>query len=256
MNPKAKIMLVEDSQNLRLVLKDYLEMVDYEVFDFENGQSASAEYKEGLYDLCILDVMMPEKDGFWLAQHIRIVDLKTPIIFLTAKTSKEDKIKGFKLGCDDYITKPFNTDELNLRIEAILRRSKQQQSSDNLIKPESKILKYKLADIVFDYHEMELITPQERIRLTKKQAKLLQYLCEHKNQLIQRSDILRDVWNGDAYETGRSMDVFITKLRAYLDPDNLRRRRNDKLRNIQRSVDPKVQIVNVHGTGFILKVKE
>src|SRR5574344_1892635 len=153
MGTKAKIMLVEDSKNLRFVLKESLEMQDYEVVDFENGQIASVQYEEGLFDLCILDVMMPEKDGFWLAQYIRTKDAQTPIIFLTAKTSKEDKIKGFNLGCDDYITKPFTTEELILRIEAVLRRSRH-AASNATVPTTPKELKYQLADIVFDYSEL------------------------------------------------------------------------------------------------------
>lgn len=251
MSYKAKIMLVEDSQNLRLVLKDYLEMMDYEVIEFENGKTASQHFRKNIFDLCILDVMMPEKDGFELAEHIRTIDVQIPIIFLTAKISKEDKIRGFKLGCDDYITKPFNTEELNLRLEAILRRSK--QGNLNPLQKHTD-LKYQLADIVFDFGNLELITPKAKINLTKKEARLLQLLCENKNKLLPREIILREIWGEDDRAASRSMDVFIAKLRAYLDPENVRKRRSSQ--KDSASDLTKVEIENAHGSGFVLRVRE
>lgn len=250
-------MLVEDSQNLRYVLRDYFEMLDYEVAEFSDGMAASKAFNKDLFDICILDVMMPEKDGFTLLQDIRKLDADVPVIFLTAKANKEDKIRGFKLGCDDYMAKPFSTEELALRIEAILRRTRRLKVEN---KPliEEKI--YKFGDFIFDYSAMQLIHPKKTRVLTRKEAELLKLLCEHQNKLLPREVILKEVWGDEDYSVGRSMDVFLTKLRSYINIEPVSKEhlnpnggRHDKY---MPGFEPKVEICNVHGTGFILKVRE
>lgn len=254
---KGKIMLVEDSQNLRYVLRDYFEMLDYEVAEFSDGMAASKAFNKDLYDICILDVMMPEKDGFTLLQDIRKLDQDVPVIFLTAKANKEDKIRGFKLGCDDYMAKPFSTEELALRIEAILRRTRRLKIENKPLL-EEKI--YKFGDFVFDYSAMQLIHPKKTRTLTRKEAELLKLLCEHQNKLLPREVILKEVWGDEDYSVGRSMDVFLTKLRSYINLEPVSKEhlnpnggRHDKY---LPGFEPKVEICNVHGTGFILKVRE
>lgn len=256
-NTKGKIMLVEDSQNLRFVLKDYLEMLDYVVTDFNDGDTASKAFNRGLFDICILDIMMPDKDGFTLLQDIRKIDPDIPVIFLTAKADKEDKIRGFKLGCDDYITKPFSTEELSLRIEAILRRTKNtKRESRNLY--EERI--YKFGDFVFNYSAMQLIHPSKIRTLTRKEAELLKLLCEHQNKLLPREVILKEIWGDEDYSVGRSMDVFLTKLRSYINIEKVSEEHINKdggrRDRYKPGFEPKVEICNVHGTGFILKVRE
>jgi len=231
-NEKTKILLVEDNQNLRLVLKDYLEMLHYEVIACSDGEEGSRVFTKDKYDLCILDIMMPVKDGFNLAQEIRNIDSNVPIVFLTARTLKEDKIKGFKIGADDYITKPFSTEELSLRIEAILRRTKAQKTTSILGVQQT----FKIGIFTFDYNALQLKSPSINRSLTRKESELLKLLCTHKNVLIPREVILRSVWGEDDYFIGRSMDVFITKLRKYI------------------KEDPNVSIKNIHGSGFKLEV--
>ena len=256
-NSKGKVMLVEDSQNLRFVLRDYLEMLDFDVVDFGDGESASKAFNRGHFDICILDVMMPDKDGFTLIQEIKKIDPNIPVIFLTAKTTKEDKIKGFKLGCDDYITKPFSTEELALRIEAILRRSRIIHKEEEVLY-EEKV--YKFGDFIFNYSAMQLFHPTKTRTLTRKEAELLKLLCEHQNKLLPREVILKQVWGDEDYSVGRSMDVFLTKLRSYINIEKVSKEhlnpsggRRDKYK---AGFEPKVEICNVHGTGFILKVRE
>ena len=249
-------MLVEDSSNLRFVLKDYFEMLDYEVADFENGNMALKAFNSGGFDICLLDVIMPEKDGFTLMQEIRKVDSDVPIILLTAKANKENRILGFKLGCDDYVVKPFSTEELALRIEAILRRTKRQSPTIKSLY-EEKVFKF--GDFVFNYSSMQLIHPEITRTLTRKEAELLKLLCEHQNKLLPRELILKEIWGDEDYSVGRSMDVFLTKLRSYI---NIEKVNNDHLnpnggrRNkYVPGFEPKVEICNVHGTGFVLKVR-
>lgn len=256
-NSKGKIMLVEDSNNLRFVLRDYFEILDYEVVDFGDGVSASKAFNSGQFDICLIDVMMPDKDGFTLMQEIRKVDPDVPVIFLTAKSSKEDKIKGFKLGADDYITKPFSTEELALRIEAILRRTKRSKREDKNLYEERV---YKFGDFVFNYSAMQLIHPTKTRTLTRKEAELLKLLCEHQNKLLPREVILKEIWGDEDYSIGRSMDVFLTKLRSYINIEKVSKEhlnpnggRRDKYKP---GFEPRVEICNVHGTGFILKVRE
>jgi DNA-binding response OmpR family regulator len=230
----TRILLVEDDPNLRTVLKDYLEMLGYEVFIAIDGDDGYRSFLEKKPNLCILDVMMPKKDGFTLSRDIRIIDQLVPIIFLTAKGLKEDRIEGFKTGCDDYITKPFSSEELSLRLEAILRRCALRQESG--IKPEEEV--FQIGLFTFDPKNMILqISDRQRI-LTRKEASLLRLLCLHKNTLLRREEALLSVWGDDDYFIGRSMDVFITKLRKYL------------------KEDPSILIQNIHGTGFKLQVED
>lgn len=234
---KAKILLVEDDINLGDVLRDYLEMQDYEVVRANDGVEGLEHFKSQSFDLLILDVMLPRKDGFTLATEIQEINKQVPIIFLTARGRMEDRVTGFRTGCDDYITKPFNSEELELRIEAILRRCRQLS-----LNGQSEIVDtdgvYELGEYIFDSANHELRLNDTRIGLTTKEVELLRVLYAHKNQLLTRETALKTVWGSDNYFIGRSMDVFITKLRKYLKDD------------------PDISIVNIHGTGFRLEVKE
>lgn len=232
-----KILLVEDDQNFGDVLRSYLEMHDYEVTLATDGVQGLEYYKKQNYDLCIFDVMMPKKDGFTLAKEIREKDAETPIIFLTAKTMKDDVLKGFKIGADDYISKPFNSEELLFRIQAILKRS--QQKAD----PKEEIREFYIGKYHFNY-PLRVLTydlegaEEEKIKLSPKEAQLLRMFAVHINDILPRSEALTKIWGEDNYFTARSMDVFVTKLRKYL-------RR-----------DENIEIVNIHGNGFQLLVKE
>lgn len=233
-NKKTKILLAEDDTNLSSVLNDYLDMMDYETVLARDGEEGLKKFDEGNFDLCILDVMMPKKDGFMLAREIRDKDENIPIIFLTAKSMKEDRIAGFKAGCDDYITKPFSSEELSLRIKAILKRC---ELRDNVYRQPSQKT-FRLGKFTFDQNNMTLATKEESRVLTKKEAALLRLLAENKNKLLTREYALKTIWGDDDYFIGRSMDVFITKLRKYLKEDE------------------SVKIVNVHGTGFKLEINK
>lgn len=230
---KIKILLVEDDPNLNLVLQDFLEMLGYEVVTCSNGEEGLAAFRKGGFNLCIFDVMMPRKDGFSLAVDVRKSDTQVPIIFLTAKSFKEDRIKGFQIGCDDYITKPFSTEELSYRIKAILKRT----SIEKQEKTNSSETVFKLGVFTFDSINMLLLSDNSEQHLTRKESELLKVLCQNRNQLLTREVALKTVWGDDDYFIGRSMDVFITKLRKYLKDD------------------PSVSIINVHGTGFKLVVE-
>ncbi len=233
MKDKNKILLVEDDPNLSMVLQDYLEMLDYETKLCRDGEEGLKAFKRHRFDLCVLDVMMPKKDGFSLAEDIRAINQNIPIIFLTAKSLKEDRIKGFQVGCDDYITKPFSTEELSLRIKAILKRCQIIQAEDNGIASV-----FKIGIFTFDSKNMMLTAPDLEQSLTRKEAGLLKLLCQHKNKLLSREYALKMIWGENDYFIGRSMDVFIAKLRKYL------------------KADPKISITNVHGTGFKLEIVE
>ena len=234
MKEKFKILLVEDDPNLSLVLQDYLEMLGYDIISCFDGEEGLEAYNKEKFDLCVFDVMMPKKDGFTLAENIREKDKDIPIVFLTAKSFKEDRIKGFQSGCDDYITKPFSTEELNYRIKAILRRTTASRhdkvSEDQIV--------FKFGSFIFDSQNMMLSINGKEQHLTRKESELLKVLCLNKNQLLTRENALKYVWGDDDYFIGRSMDVFITKLRKYLKDD------------------PHVSIANVHGTGFKFIVEE
>lgn len=231
-----KILLVEDDQNFGDVLRSYLEMHDYDVTLATDGEQGLEKYHEGTYDLCIFDVMMPKKDGFTLAKDIREKDEDMPIIFLTAKTMKEDVVKGFKIGADDYISKPFNSEELLYRIQAILKRSLAKADPREEIK-EFTIGKYHfnfpLRILTFDPGGAE----EEQSKLSPKEAQLLRMFAMYMNDILPRSEALTKIWGEDNYFTARSMDVFVTKLRKYLKKDE------------------NIEIVNIHGNGFQLLVR-
>lgn len=254
---KGRIMLVEDNQNLRKVLKDYLETLKFSVTDFSDGNSAAESFEKNRYDICIFDIVMQGKNGFELLAQIRQMDEFVPVIFLTARTDKEDKIKAFKMGCDDYITKPFSTEELILRIEAILRRTHQPAKVKPVYKVTNEV--YHFGNFTFDHANLELSHPLKTRTLTRKEAELMRLLCENINRLVQREEILRKIWGNDDYASGRSMDVFLTKLRSYLaiepvDPKYINNDPSKRSKYIE-GYEPDIEIKNVHGTGFMLKSK-
>ena len=228
---KPRILLVEDDPNLSLVLQDYLEMLNYDITLSRNGKEGLQTFQSGKFNLCILDIMMPVMDGFTLAEEIKKINESIPIVFLTAKSLKEDRIKGFRLGCDDYIMKPFSTEELSLRIQAILKRCMAQASA----REEEPL--YQIGRYIFDHKNMILRLDEEERVLTRKENALLKLLYENRNHLLTREIALKSVWGNDDYFIGRSMDVFIAKLRTYLKDD------------------PTIYITNVHGTGFKLEIK-
>lgn len=223
-----KILLVEDDLNLGQILNEYLGLKGYETKLCRDGEEGLATFKKEAFDLCLFDVMLPKKDGFSMAKEIRREDSVTPIIFLTAKTMKEDTIEGFKIGGDDYITKPFSMEELLLRIRAILKRTAENspQISDQ---KEFEFGKFK-----FDYDKQLLYLEGVTTKLTSKESELLRLLCLHMNQPLDRSTALKIIWRDDSYFNARSMDVYIAKLRKHLRPD------------------PEVQIMTLHGSGFKL----
>lgn len=230
MDQKIKILLVEDDHNLSAVLQDYLELLGYKVTLASDGEQGLEFFKTRQFDLCILDVMMPRKDGFTLAAEIRSISTQSPVIFLTALDQSENRINGFKAGCDDYIIKPFSSEELALRIEAILKRCMNQN-----MRPRSDF--FDLGSTRFDTGNMMLISGDKEQKLTPKENALLKLLCVNKNNLLSRDQALIEIWGATDYFYGRSMDVFITRLRKYL------------------KHEPNVTIQNVHGSGFKLEVK-
>lgn len=228
---KANILLVEDDQNLGFVIQDTLKRMGYAVHLCRDGKEGLRQFNEHAYDLCVLDVMLPHKDGFSLAEDIRLTNAEIPIVFLTAKSQTEDRIAGFKAGGDDYLTKPFSHEELALRIEAILRRTHGRTED-----PRSRE-RFELGAYTFDHRNLMLSHPSEERKLTKKEAEVLRLLCMHQDQVLPRELVLNMVWGDDTYFLGRSLDVFISRLRKYL------------------KLDPAVRIVNVHGVGFKLQVE-
>jgi DNA-binding response OmpR family regulator len=230
MNGKVKILLVEDDTNLGFVVQESLKKQGYDVKLCLNGVDGLKAFNEDLYHLVILDVMMPKKDGFTLAEDIRKTNTSVPLLFLTAKAEMDDKIKGLKVGGDDYITKPFHTEEFLLRVKSLLKRSTPQNESDEVTEHSIGIYK-------FMPNEFKIVNSDHSIKkLTKKEAKILHLLVQHKNKVLPRDIVLNAVWGQDDYFVGRSLDVFISKLRKYL------------------SDDPAVSINNVHGVGFKLAV--
>ena len=227
---KKKILLVEDDINLGTILKDFLIIKNYDVDHVLNGVEGLNAYYNNSYELLILDIMMPKKDGFTLATEIRKLDKKTPIIFLSAKSLVEDRIKGLKLGGDDYLTKPFSSEELLLRIENIFKRV--------FVSSQKKIIVefLTIGKYIFDYPRRALNINGNVRKLTFKESELLRMLAINKNDIVDRSAALDEIWRDNTYFTSRSMDVYITKLRSYL------------------KEDPAVEIVNIHGTGFKLLV--
>lgn len=226
---KAKILLCEDDQNLGSVLKNYLELNDFDVTLERDGRLGLAAFQREKFDLCLLDIMMPHMDGFALAEEIRDVDPDIPLFFLSAKTMKEDIIHGYKLGADDYITKPFDPEVLLLKIKAILKRNEETSK-------ETENKEYTLSTYHFNPKLRELTHNGNTQTLSPKENELLKMLCEHLNDLLPREQALKKIWGSDTYFNGRSMDVYIAKLRKYLkDDDN-------------------IEIVNIHGNGFRLVV--
>jgi DNA-binding response OmpR family regulator len=229
MEQKTKLLLAEDDENLGLLLKEYLLAKGYDADLFPDGEAAYKGFMKGHYDICILDVMMPKKDGFTLAKDIRIVNAEIPVIFLTAKNMKEDVLEGFKLGADDYITKPFSMEELILRIEAILRRTSQEnQASAQQV--------FTLGKFTFDTRKQTLTEGDNTVKLTTKESDLLKLLCQNANKVLERNYALKSIWIDDNYFNARSMDVYITKLRKHLKEEST------------------VEIINVHGKGYKLIV--
>jgi two-component system, OmpR family, response regulator len=226
----ARILLVEDDRNFGDVLRSYLEMHEYEVNLATDGEAGLVEFNKGTYDLCIFDVMMPKKDGFTLAKEIRDNGSNIPIIFLTAKSLKEDVLEGFKIGGDDYMTKPFSSEELLYRIVAILKRANKPAD----VKEDQK--EFVLGDYHFNFplRELKYKNGEYQEKLSPKEAMLLKMFCQTKNDVLERSEALKKIWGEDNYFTARSMDVFVTKLRKYL------------------SKDENLEIVNIHGNGFRL----
>jgi len=255
-NKKNKIMLVEDSQNLRFVLKDYLEMMNYEVIDFGDGESAIRGFRNGSCDICLLDIGLPKKDGFAVIRELHSLSPDLPVIFVTARDTKEDKIKGFKAGCDDYVTKPFSTEELLLRIEAVLRRCGVKEKKGIL----NNDILFTFSDFTFNFSELTLTYKEKTRLLTRKEAQLLKLLYEHKNKLVPREILIQEVWGDAKAANGRSLDVFLSKIRIYLKteeentPENIspEGRRKHKYKH---GFEPKVELINVHGTGYMLKIR-
>ena len=228
---KETILLVEDDQNLGFVIQDSLKRKGYTVHLSRDGKEGLKLFNEHIYDLCVLDVMLPHKDGFSLAEDIRLINAEVPIVFLSAKSQTEDRIAGFKAGGDDYLTKPFSHEELVLRIEAILRRTSGTGSETRDREH------FELGEYTFDFRNLTLTHPTEERKLTKKEADVLRLLCMHQEQVLPRELVLNMVWGDDTYFLGRSLDVFISRLRKYL------------------KTDEKVNIVNVHGVGFKLVIE-
>lgn len=225
----GKILLVEDDEGFGYILKEYLQINDFEVHLVQNGEEGLRAFQQGVFDMCILDVMMPLKDGFTLAKEIREIDSDIPFIFLTAKALKVDKLKGFRLGCDDYVVKPIDEELFIARVRAIIKRS----CIDSELSPNDS--NHSIGSYSFDYCNHALIFDQEIQRLTDKEAKILRLLCENKNKVLDRNKALKSVWGESDFFNRKSMDVFIHKLRRYLEKD------------------PAVKITNVHGKGFILE---
>ena len=225
----TRILLCEDDPNWGSLLREYLVAKDYEVDLMPDGELGYQAFVENEYDLCIFDVMMPNKDGFTLASDIRKKDTKVPIIFLTVKALKQDILEGFKIGADDYITKPFSMEELLFRIEAIMRRV-------NMQKLQLGTTEYKFGRFMFDYQKQILIFDEEKHKLTTKEAEMLRALLQNANQILERNAALKAIWGEVTYFNARSMDVYITKLRKILQQD------------------PDISIVNIHGKGYKLVI--
>ena len=226
MDEQLRVFFCEDDENLGMLLREFLQAKGYITDLFADGEAGYKGFIKEKYDLCILDVMMPKKDGFTLAQEVRTLNPEIPIIFLTAKTMKEDILEGFKLGADDYLTKPFSMEELVLRIEAILRRVK----GRNL----KEVQFFKLGNFIFDTQKQTLAIGDKITKLTTKECELLNLLCMHVNEVLERNYALKTIWVDDNYFNARSMDVYITKLRKLLKDD------------------PNIEIINIHGKGYKL----
>jgi DNA-binding response OmpR family regulator len=224
---RLKILLAEDDLNLGVLLVDYLELEGFDVTLCKDGALAFNASQTTTFDLCLLDVMLPKMDGFSLAKNIRLQDKKLPIIFITAKSLKEDKLKGYDLGADDYITKPFDEEELLWKMKAVIRRTPSPKNETEII----SIGKYR-----FDFRDQSLQFAGVKKRITEKECNILHYLSKHRNRLIKREELLQEIWGENDYFLGRSLDVFITKIRKYLQEDAT------------------LSIENVFGVGFIFNV--
>ncbi len=231
MKSKAKILYVEDDLTLSFVTRDNLELQGYSIDFCEDGLEAIKKFKANKYDLCILDVMLPKMDGFTLAVKIREMNEEIPIIFLTAKSTKEDKIYGLRLGADDYITKPFSIEELILKIEVFLKRS------GSSIKEKIETTIFRIGHFTFDSLNQKLISPEKSSQLTHREAELFNLFIKNADKIIKRDDILNKVWGNDHFFASRSLDVFISRLRKYL------------------KSDPDIKIENIHNVGYRLKTK-
>ena len=230
MEEKVKILLCEDDENLGTLLCEYLIAKGYDATLCPDGEAGFKEFQKEKFDFCILDVMMPKKDGFTLAQDIRQMNSQVPIIFLTARVQKEDVLEGFDKGADDYITKPFSMEELVKRVEAILRRVRGKKNRESTM--------YKIGRFTFDTQKQLLTIDGKSTKLTTKENELLALLCSHANEILKRNDALRTIWIDDNYFNARSMDVYITKLRKHL------------------KADDQIEIINIHGQGYKLIVPE
>ena len=228
MEETIKILLCEDDENLGMLLREYLQAKGYSTVLCPDGEQGFKEFTKNKYDIAVLDVMMPKKVGFTLAQDIRQANADLPIIFLTAKTSKEDILEGFKIGADDYITKPFSMEELVFRVEAILRRVRGKKTKESTL--------YHIGKFVFDTQKQLLTIGDKQTKLTTKENELLALLCSHANEILQRDFALKTIWIDDNYFNARSMDVYITKLRKHLKDDD------------------QIEIINIHGKGYKLIV--
>jgi DNA-binding response OmpR family regulator len=230
MDEKLRILLCEDDENLGMLLREFLQAKGFNADLCSDGEKGYKAFVKNQYDLCVFDVMMPKKDGFTLAQEIRLVNTEVPIIFLTAKALKEDILEGFKIGADDYITKPFSMEELVSRIGAILRRVRG--------KKDKEVTSYKIGRFTFDTQKQVLVIDDKTKKLTTKESELLALLCANVNQILERNFALKTIWVDDNYFNARSMDVYITKLRKLLKDD------------------PSIEIINIHGKGYKLITPE
>ena len=230
MEEKTRILLCEDEENIGMLLREYLQAKGYYAELCPDGDAGYKAFLKGKFDICVLDVMMPIKDGFTLAQEIRAVDADIPIIFLTQKTMNEDILEGFKIGADDYITKSFSMEVLVARIETILRRVRGKKYKENAM--------YKIGRFQFDTQKQVLSIDGNQTKLTTKESELLGLLCAHRNEILQRDYALKTVWSDDNYFNARSMDVYITKLRKHL------------------KADENIEIINIHGKGYKLITPE
>ena len=226
MDKKNRILLVEDDPNFGSILKSYLELNDFDVMLKTDGKQGLSAFRSFPCDICILDVMMPEMDGFTLAREIRKLNTDIPVIFLTAKTLKSDVIEGFRTGADDYITKPFDSELLLYKIKAILKRAPKEDENPQTL--------FRIGKFNFNYTLRDLASNEESFHLSPKEAELLRMLCIAKGGVLLRKDALEKIWEADNYFTTRSMDVFVARLRKYL------------------KTDPSVEIINIHGNGFRL----
>lgn len=228
---KIKILLVEDDLNLGFLLVDYLESLGYDVKIYNDGISGLRGFQQAVFDICIVDIMLPKMDGFTLIEKIKEINKNVPVIILSARSMKEDKIKGFNIGVDDFITKPFDEEELHYRIKAILNRIRQIDEA----RKDNHSLTFGIGSYHFDCEKQLLSINNNPIRLTIKESNILKILCQSKNRLVKREELMIEIWGESDYFTGRSLDVFISKLRKYL------------------KNDPKVRITSIPTVGYILE---